>query len=193
MAGKDMLHRTLNRATEPPVLFPLIAVLLLAVIWGTTLGVIRVQHAAAQHAAAVSSRELLETYEAQVALSKSHWDGMRRWTRARELYGFPLAVLVGLSVDEQMAAAHAQTRAYLAWTALGSLIVVLLTGLLGRMSWQLALETKDQAEFLRTHACDELQGFYFKRPLPAEEFTQLLRAQATEITYIGQRLRLKAV
>jgi EAL domain-containing protein (putative c-di-GMP-specific phosphodiesterase class I) len=51
------------------------------------------------------------------------------------------------------------------------------------------VETRDQAEFLRTHACDELQGFYFKRPLPADLFTKLLQAQATEITYIGERAR----
>jgi EAL domain-containing protein (putative c-di-GMP-specific phosphodiesterase class I) len=44
---------------------------------------------------------------------------------------------------------------------------------------------------LRLHACDELQGFYFKRPLPVDEFTQLLREQATGITYIGKRLALK--
>jgi EAL domain-containing protein (putative c-di-GMP-specific phosphodiesterase class I) len=54
------------------------------------------------------------------------------------------------------------------------------------------VETKEQAEHLRLHACDELQGFYFKRPLPVEEFTQLLREQASEITYIGKRLGLKA-
>jgi EAL domain-containing protein (putative c-di-GMP-specific phosphodiesterase class I) len=41
------------------------------------------------------------------------------------------------------------------------------------------------------HACDELQGFYFKRSLPVEEFTQLLRDQSTEITYIGKRLALR--
>lgn len=66
MAFKDILHRNLGRATEPQILFPLIAVFLLAVIWGTTFGVIRVKISAAEHAAAVSSRELLGTYEAQV-------------------------------------------------------------------------------------------------------------------------------
>jgi EAL domain-containing protein (putative c-di-GMP-specific phosphodiesterase class I) len=50
------------------------------------------------------------------------------------------------------------------------------------------VETSEQAEFLRTHACDELQGFYFNRPLPPDEFAQLLRDQAAEITYIGKRL-----
>jgi EAL domain-containing protein (putative c-di-GMP-specific phosphodiesterase class I) len=54
------------------------------------------------------------------------------------------------------------------------------------------VETKEQAEHLRLHACDELQGFYFKRPLPVDEFTQLLRDQATEITYIGKRLGIVA-
>ena len=71
------------------------------------------------------------------AISMSPWDGTRRWMSARELYGFPLAVLVGLSVDEQMGPAHAQTRAYLVWAALASAVVVALTGLLGRMSWHL--------------------------------------------------------
>jgi diguanylate cyclase (GGDEF)-like protein len=55
------------------------------------------------------------------------------------------------------------------------------------------VETKEQADHLRVHACDELQGFYFKRPLPAAEFTQLLRDQSPEITYIGRRLGLNAV
>jgi diguanylate cyclase (GGDEF)-like protein len=54
------------------------------------------------------------------------------------------------------------------------------------------VETREQAEHLRLHACGELQGFYFKRPLPVDEFTQLLRDQATEITYIGKRLALNA-
>jgi diguanylate cyclase (GGDEF)-like protein len=53
------------------------------------------------------------------------------------------------------------------------------------------VETRDQADFLRAHACDELQGFYFERPLPAHETTQLLLGQAPEITYVGERLGLK--
>jgi EAL domain-containing protein (putative c-di-GMP-specific phosphodiesterase class I) len=54
------------------------------------------------------------------------------------------------------------------------------------------VETREQADFLRTHACDELQGFYFNRPLPAQQFTELLRAQASEITYVGTRRGLTA-
>jgi EAL domain-containing protein (putative c-di-GMP-specific phosphodiesterase class I) len=55
------------------------------------------------------------------------------------------------------------------------------------------VETGDQAEYLRTHGCDELQGFYFARPLPADESTKLLLGQAPNITYKGERLGLKAL
>ena len=55
------------------------------------------------------------------------------------------------------------------------------------------VETKEQAEHLRLHECNELQGFYFKRPLPADEFTRLLHNQAPDITYSGMRLDLKPV
>jgi diguanylate cyclase (GGDEF)-like protein len=325
---KDAFDRSVGRATEPQILFPLIAVLLLAAIWGTTLMVIKVRHSDAEHTAAVSSRELLGTYEAQVvramreidqalnivefwperaagrhtlsdlkdkgllpadllftvsiadmkgaivestrpagpqnvadqdtfrkprdgdaffveqlprgptggaklqfsrrlntqngafdgvvivavdadyfvsgyetpklgmhgvlgllgtdgvfrvrrsgdavysgdtldyaaavaggdddatdaAVTRSRWDGVRRWTSARELYGFPLAVLVGLSVDEQMAGAKAQMRATLGWAALGSFLVVILTSLLGRLSWQLVQGRLREGETKLAHA-----------------------------------------
>jgi len=41
------------------------------------------------------------------------------------------------------------------------------------------VETKEQADFLRSHACDELQGFYFGKPVPADQFTELLHRAAT--------------
>jgi diguanylate cyclase (GGDEF)-like protein len=340
VAVRDTLRRSLARTIEPQVLFPLIALVLLVVIWGTTFGVIKVKSAAAEHAAAASSRELLSTYEAQVVralreidltlilvqdwperaagrhtladlknkgllpadllfvvsiadrdghvvestrpinpqqlinqdtlqtlrnggdlvigrlprgptgegsldfsrrlnspdgtfagvvmvavaanyfvsgydperlgehgvlglvgvdgvfrvrrtgdtvfsgdtvdydlavageddtpatVSRSRWDGAQRWTSARELYGFPLAVLVGLSVDEQMAPARAQRMLYLAWAAAASVAVAVVIGLLGRMSWQLmegrrlASETKlvnaQRVEYLAYH--DGLTG-----------------------------------
>jgi diguanylate cyclase (GGDEF)-like protein len=326
MLIKDTLRRGLGWATEPQVLFPLVAVLLLCVIWVTTVGVIRVKTSAAAHGAAASSRELLGTYEAQVvralreidltlklvkfwperhagrhtladlkdkgllppdllfvvsiadaagtivestrpigrpqvadqdafrkqragdafiigrlppgptgeaklefsrrlnaadgafdgmvivavdanyfvsgyepaklgehgvlgllgddgvfrvrrtgggvfsgdaidyasavagvddqeaAVSTSRWDGEQRWTSARELYGFPLAVLVGLSVDEQMATPHAEARAYRWWAVIGSVAVVLLTVLLGRMSRQLMQGRLRENEAKLAHA-----------------------------------------
>jgi hypothetical protein len=65
----QIFHRVLERATEPQVLVTLVGVFLLTVIWATTLGVIRVKHSDAQHAAAISTREILGTYEAQIVRS----------------------------------------------------------------------------------------------------------------------------
>jgi len=90
--------------------------------------------------------------DADATVTRSSWDGVLRWTSARELYGFPLAVLVGLSVDEQMAGAQAQMRVTVGWAAVGSVLVVLLTGLLGRMSWQLAQGRLREGETRLAHA-----------------------------------------
>lgn len=39
------------------------------------------------------------------------------------------------------------------------------------------VETRDQLEFLREKQCDEIQGYYFCKPLPANEFSELLSTQ----------------
>ena len=334
MLVRDPLHRRLARATEPQILFPLIAACLLAAIWGTTLSVLKVRQADAEHAAAASSRELLGTYEAEVVralreidqalklvkfwpgrAASSHtisdlkakgllppdllfvvsiadakgvivestgampvrsiagqaafreqrdgdvffigqlprgptgeaklqfsrrlsgpsgqfdgvvlveieadyfvsgyeparlgqqgvlgllgtdgvfrvrrtgdalysgdaidyastvagtdddstetaettnsWDGVLRWTSARELYGFPLAVVVGLSVNEQLTGTRAKRQVTLEWAAVGSVLVVLLAVLLGRMSRQLvqARLREGQAELAHAQSVEYL-------------------------------------
>jgi diguanylate cyclase (GGDEF)-like protein len=37
------------------------------------------------------------------------------------------------------------------------------------------VETREQQDFLRERACDQMQGFYFSRPVAADDFAQLLR------------------
>ncbi len=37
------------------------------------------------------------------------------------------------------------------------------------------VETEEQLAFLRSHGCDEMQGYLFSRPIPIDAFTQLLR------------------
>jgi diguanylate cyclase (GGDEF)-like protein/PAS domain S-box-containing protein len=37
------------------------------------------------------------------------------------------------------------------------------------------VETLEQLTFLRAHACDEAQGYYFSRPVPAMDFARLLK------------------
>jgi EAL domain-containing protein (putative c-di-GMP-specific phosphodiesterase class I) len=38
------------------------------------------------------------------------------------------------------------------------------------------VETLEELSFLRSHQCDEGQGYYFSRPVPPEEFARLLQA-----------------
>ena len=42
------------------------------------------------------------------------------------------------------------------------------------------VETKEHADFLRTHGCDYFQGYYFAKPLPQTEFEKLLDIQQQE-------------
>jgi len=44
------------------------------------------------------------------------------------------------------------------------------------------VETPEQKAFLREKACDEMQGYYFSVPLPAEQFAALLRGQGSPTT-----------
>jgi diguanylate cyclase (GGDEF)-like protein len=93
-----------------------------------------------------------DAVETDAAVSISSWDGTPRWTGARELYGFPLAILVGLSVPEQMGPAQRQAHAYMGWAALASVLVVTLAALLGRMSWQLEQSRRREAQSKLVHA-----------------------------------------
>jgi diguanylate cyclase (GGDEF)-like protein/PAS domain S-box-containing protein len=46
------------------------------------------------------------------------------------------------------------------------------------------VETLQELEFLRAQQCDEAQGFYFSRPIPAEHFVELLKAGVPEFRNI---------
>jgi diguanylate cyclase (GGDEF)-like protein len=366
MRPTDTFHRALGRASEPLIVFPLIAAFLLAVIWATTISVIRVKHVDAEHAAAVSSRELLSTYqaqivralreidqtlslvkywrervggpgrlseladkgllppellfvvsiadrngaivdstrpgetpnvanedyfrgqragesffigqlppgttgsgklhfsrrldakgafdgvvivavaaayfvsgyetaklgehgelgmlgtdgvfrvrrtgdsvfsgevadydaivpkagsaEAQVTVSTDRWDGVRRWSVARELYEFPLAVLIGLSADEQAAAAEGDAREYLWRAALGSVVALLLLALLGRMSWQLSQSRlrEGDSELLHAQRVEYLAYHDALTGLPNRSmFSKLLSQRIIEAHQAGRQL-----
>jgi EAL domain-containing protein (putative c-di-GMP-specific phosphodiesterase class I) len=41
------------------------------------------------------------------------------------------------------------------------------------------VETAGQLALLAEHGCDIMQGYYFSRPVPAEDFGRMLREGAT--------------
>jgi diguanylate cyclase (GGDEF)-like protein len=98
--------------------------------------------------AALTMRADPDAEDADIPVAASSWDGVRRWTSARELYGFPLAVFAGLSESEQLAPARRTSRIYV-WRAIaGSALAIVLTAVLGRMSWDLRRSRE------REHAAD---------------------------------------
>ena len=86
------------------------------------------------------------------AVSTSPWDGLTRYVNARQLYDFPLAVIVGLSSDERLAASYRDGRTY-AWRAsAGSVVVILVISLLAHLSRRLALSRQRAADAQIVHA-----------------------------------------
>ena len=91
--------------------------------------------------------------EAAGILSTNPWDGVPRYTSATtQIYGFPLAVIVGLSADEQLQPTRNIIHSYLWWSTLISLMVTLVIAALGRMSHQLALSRQRVVEEHIAHA-----------------------------------------
>jgi diguanylate cyclase (GGDEF)-like protein len=94
------------------------------------------------------------------------WDGVRRYTVVHELFGFPLAIVVGLSEQEQLVNAAERRDLYLLQAAGGSILALIVLLILGRLNLQLhrsrmlAIEEQvahaAQVEYLAYH--DNLTG-----------------------------------
>ena len=103
----------------------------------------------ADYAVVVAASEAAPA-DPQMSIGKK--DGIHRWVRARELYGFPLAVVAGLGVDEQLAGARRDRTDYINWAAIASVLIVVLSTLLGRTSWQLLQSRLREREANFVHA-----------------------------------------
>lgn len=80
------------------------------------------------------------------------WDQVQRYTVVRELFDFPLSVVIGLSRAEQLAPARAITREYYWRAALSSALMISIAGILGFLSWRLQKERQQATEARVQHA-----------------------------------------
>lgn len=62
----------------------------------------------------------------------------------------------------------------------GRLILEQVVSMAGKLNLELlaeGVETKDQIDLLQSIGCDQVQGFFYAKPMPAEEFFSLLKHQ----------------
>lgn len=91
--------------------------------------------------------------DAEATVLVNSWDGVRRYISTRRLFDFPLAIIVGLSEDEQLAQVNYNKRVYLWRATVGSALLLLIVAMLCRLSWKLAQARRcaieDQAAYAK--------------------------------------------
>jgi diguanylate cyclase (GGDEF)-like protein len=79
-------------------------------------------------------------------------DGIPRYTSARALFDFPVAVVVGISQEERLASVDQNRRNYVSWATLASVAIAVILGILGRMTWQLGRARQRETQATIEHA-----------------------------------------
>ncbi|MBR2515137.1 MAG: diguanylate cyclase [Halomonas sp.] len=121
--------------------------------------------------------------DAGLPLFLTTWRGEERYTMVRELYSFPLSIVVGLSKNEQLASAQAIAKKY--WQRAGwasGLLLVVFTAL-GRFSWKLQQERQRVMEERILHA-EQVEHLAFHdalTELPNRAFFSYLVTQAVRL------------
>ncbi len=102
----------------------------------------------------------------------SSWDGVRRYTAARQLAGLQLSVVVGLSETEQMAGFAAQRRQLLWEAGVASAVLVLLAALAWAWVWQGAKARRRIRRAQETYAAaseSNMDAFFVLRAIRNKE------------------------
>ena len=90
--------------------------------------------------------------ELTLARGEDGWDGVDRVSTLRQIHAFPVALVVGLSRNEQLAPVRANEGAYVLRAVIASVLLLLLIGGVGRMSWKLAQTARRENEANLAHA-----------------------------------------
>lgn len=88
----------------------------------------------------------------EVRLREGEWDEVERYLAARPLFGFPLAVAVGLSETEVRAPTEERARAFYFRAGMVSVLVVVILLLLGRLSRRVENLKEREKETRERHA-----------------------------------------
>lgn len=91
-------------------------------------------------------------FKGHAEVTLNDWDNVQRYTVARELYAFPLAVLVGISESEQLVAAEQSRNAHLLKATAASILGILVIMSLGILSRKLQLSRMRALEEQIEHA-----------------------------------------
>ena len=134
-----------------------------------------------------------ELEEREVRLQNNSWDQVKRYTVASQLYEFPLAVVLGLSEQEQIQGAIELKRVYLLRASAASITIMLITIILLRLSLQLKQSRKKALEEHIAHA-QKVEHLAFHDSLTGlpnrSFFSQLLSHGTAEAKRYERRLAL---
>jgi len=106
----------------------------------------------ADYAQLVSDADELDSPEVQ--LLTNSWDQVKRYTVATELYDIPLAVILGLSEEEQLAASTQLRQLYLQRAAGATVLILLLAAVLLYLGRQLQKSRQRVMDEQRAHATE---------------------------------------
>jgi len=126
-------------------------------------------------------------------VTNNGWDDVRRYTVARKLYEFPLAIVLGLSQAEQLAPSDRLERAYHVRAAAASAVIITVIAILGRLTWQLQRARTRVMEERETHAqrVEHLAYHDNLTDLPNRAFfNQLLGRAIRQARRYGRRMAL---